>query len=179
MLHRIRVIGGGMHKAVEQFVERMGIMLEADGVPRIAGRIFGFLMVHAGAYSLDDLAEKLKVSKASVSTNARLMERLGVLERVAAPGDRRDYYQMRGDAWERMLRVAQRKWEGMRRALCEAEESLPGEMAVGRARLLEAESFHRLLGEESERLLERWRTRVGEGDEQDGEVGAELDQPAA
>lgn len=148
-----------MHKAVEQFVERMGVMLEADGVPRIAGRIFGFLLVHPSAFSLDELAEQLKVSKASVSTNARLLEQLGVVERIAAPGDRRDYYQMGGDAWERMLRVAQRKWEAMRRVLREAGRSLPEEMAVGRVRLLEAEGFHRLLEEESERVIQRWRHR--------------------
>jgi DNA-binding transcriptional regulator GbsR (MarR family) len=146
-----------MHKAVQQFVERMGVMMEADGMPRIAGRIFGFLLVHTGAFSLDELAEQLQVSKASVSTNARLLEQLGVIERIAAPGDRRDYYQMEDDAWARMLHVAQRRWEGMRRALREAGDALPEGMDVGRERLLEAERFHVLLAEESERLMERWR----------------------
>jgi DNA-binding transcriptional regulator GbsR (MarR family) len=163
-----------MNKAVEQFVERMGLMMEADGMPRIAGRIFGFLLVHAGAYSLDDLAERLRVSKASVSTNARLLEQVGIVERTAAPGDRRDYYQVGDDAWERMLHVAQRKWESMRRVLRDAEQSLPGEMKVGRARLLEAERFHKLLQEESERLIARWRDG-GERDEADPEIR----QPAA
>ena len=40
-----------------------------------------------------DLAEKLRVSKASASTNARLLEELGILAHTARPGDRRDYYQ--------------------------------------------------------------------------------------
>jgi DNA-binding transcriptional regulator GbsR (MarR family) len=165
-----------MHNSVEQFVERMGLMMETDGMPRIAGRIFGFLLVHGGAYSLDELAEQLRVSKASVSTNARLLEQLGIVERTAAPGDRRDYYRMGSDAWERMLRVAQRKWESMRRVLREAESALPTEMTVGRERLLEAEAFHRLLEEESERLIARWRDRPsGLG----AESGEGLRQPAA
>ncbi len=163
-----------MDKAVEQFVERMGLMMEADGLPRIAGRIFGFLLVHAGAFSLDDLAERLRVSKASVSTNARLLEQVGIVERTAAPGDRRDYYQVGDDAWERMLHVAQRKWESMRRVLRDAERSVPAEMKVGRARLLEAERFHCLLHEESERLLVRWR----EG-EQRRDANPVVRQPAA
>lgn len=164
-----------MNERVQQFVERMGVTMEADGLPRIAGRIFAFVLLHAGAFTLDELAERLQVSKASVSTNARLLERLGMLERIAAPGDRRDYYQLGGDAWERMLRVAQRKWDGMRRMLEEAESSLPPEMEVGRGRLREAERFHRLLVEESERVLASWRS----GDRSDEGVPGGRRQPAA
>jgi len=149
-----------MHQAVQQFVERMGLMLEADGMPRIAGRIFGFLLVNAEAYSLDELARQLQVSKASVSTNARLLEQLGIVEQIAVPGDRRDYYRMGPDAWERMLRTAQRKWESMRQILSSAEESLPLDMAVGRERLLQAESFHLLLHQEAEQLIVRWRQQA-------------------
>ena len=60
-----------MHQTVADFVERMGLTLEGEGLPRIAGRLFGFLLVHPEAYSLDELAERLQVSKASISTNAR------------------------------------------------------------------------------------------------------------
>ncbi|CAN5797230.1 hypothetical protein BH23GEM6_BH23GEM6_02310 [soil metagenome] len=162
-----------MHKAVEQFVGRMGMMLEADGMPRIAGRIFGFLLLNAEAYSLDELARQLRVSKASVSTNARLLEQLGIVERLAVPGDRRDYYRMGTDAWERMLRTAQRKWEVMRQTLREAEASLPQEMAVGRERLLQAELFHLLLEEESEQLIVRWRQKTM------GNSTIRADKPAA
>jgi DNA-binding transcriptional regulator GbsR (MarR family) len=42
--------------------------------------------------SLDEMAEQLQVSKASVSANARLLETIGMIERVTKPGDRRDYY---------------------------------------------------------------------------------------
>ena len=63
-----------MHRAVEEFVERMAVTLEGHGLPRIAGRLFAFLLVNGEAVSLDELAEELQVSKASVSTNARLLE---------------------------------------------------------------------------------------------------------
>ncbi|MBA2573067.1 MAG: hypothetical protein H0V06_08480, partial [Gemmatimonadetes bacterium] len=57
-----------MEPAVEQFVERMGLFFEDDGHPRIAGRMFGFMLLSPEPCSLDDLAEQLQVSKASVST---------------------------------------------------------------------------------------------------------------
>ena len=57
----------------------MGVALESDGLPRIAGRIFGLLLVSEDARSLDDLAAELRVSKGSVSTNARLLEQRGLV----------------------------------------------------------------------------------------------------
>ena len=48
-----------MDAQTEDFIENMGLSLEADGLPRIAGRIFGLLLVSEGALSLDDLASEL------------------------------------------------------------------------------------------------------------------------
>ncbi|HSJ23473.1 MAG TPA: MarR family transcriptional regulator [Longimicrobiales bacterium] len=146
-----------MHEAAREFVERMGLHLEADGMPRSAGRIFGHMMLAAAPCSLDELAEALQVSKASVSTNARLLEQIGLLERTTELGDRRDFYRMRPDAWERMLLIARRRWEAMQGLLAQAELSLPEGMDCARSRLCEAARFHDLLMEEADLLLERWR----------------------
>jgi DNA-binding MarR family transcriptional regulator len=148
-----------MHQTVEEFIERMALTLESEGLPRIAGRIFGFLLVHPEAYSLDELAEQLQVSKASVSTNARHLVEHGILERMSSPGDRRDYYRMDIDAWAGMLRNAQQKWGAMRELLTAGAASLPEEMETGRARLIDAEQFHLLLLDGVERMIERWERR--------------------
>jgi DNA-binding transcriptional regulator GbsR (MarR family) len=50
--------------------------------------------------SLDDMASYLDVSKAAVSTNIRLLERWKVVRRVYNRGDRKNYYEIRGDLWE-------------------------------------------------------------------------------
>jgi DNA-binding MarR family transcriptional regulator len=152
-----------MHDSVAEFVERMGLTLEGEGLPRIAGRIFGFLLIHADAYSLDDLAEQLQVSKASISTNARQLEEHGILERMSTPGDRRDYYRMAPDAWEGMLRTAQQKWNAMRMLLTASAASLPEGMEAAHARLIEAEQFHLLLLDGVERMIERWGRRQAAG----------------
>jgi biotin operon repressor len=78
---------------------------EEDGLPRIAGRIFGFLLLEPDACSLDDMASALGVSKASVSTDARQLERLGLIERVGKAADRRDYYRIAPDMPVRALRL--------------------------------------------------------------------------
>jgi DNA-binding transcriptional regulator GbsR (MarR family) len=87
----------------EQFVEKLGRFFEAEGAPRTAGRILGLMLLTSGELALDEIAERLQVSKASVSTNARQMEVAGVLERCSHPGDRRDYYRVPDDIAARLL----------------------------------------------------------------------------
>lgn len=90
----------------EDFIELMGRHLEEEGMPRIAGRLMGALILNEEEASLDELAEQLHVSKASVSSNARLLENMGVAERVTLPGDRRDFYRLAPNAEELALQRA-------------------------------------------------------------------------
>lgn len=166
-----------MHDSVADFVEKMGMVLEGEGLPRIAGRIFGFLLVHPEAFSLDQLAEQLRVSKASISTNARHLEQHGILERTSEPGNRRDYYRMAPDAWEGMLRAAEQKWTTMRVLLTAGAASLPDEMEEARARLIEAEQFHLLLLDGLERMTERWARRHAAGTTGRGATTVNEEQP--
>jgi DNA-binding transcriptional regulator GbsR (MarR family) len=89
--------------AAVELVEKMGLEFEADGGPRIAGRILGYLLLSPQPRSLDRMARDLLVSKTSASTNARLLERRGALERVSRPGDRRDFYRISPNLHLRIL----------------------------------------------------------------------------
>jgi len=156
-----------MDEAVQQFVERMALICEREGMPRIAGRIFGYLMATDQTLSLDDLAEQLQASKASVSTNARMLEQFGMIERVSVLGDRRDFYRVQDDPWEQMLRVAQGRWRDMVQLFSDAAQRLPE--PAGRGRAAQAEEFHTLLLRECDALIDRWHTlrpagRTAEGD---------------
>lgn len=147
-----------MDDSVLQLVERMGMICEKEGMARGAGRIFGLLLVSDGPVSLDELTEKLQASKAAVSTNCRMLEQFGMIHRVGVLGDRRDFYRVENDPWEKMLRVAQSRWRDMQRTFAEAREQLPPALAAGHRRLDQAERFHELLIGECDSLLERWRT---------------------
>ena len=157
-----------MHESVRRFIERMGLVCEKEGMSRSAGRIFGLLLACDGPFSLDEIAELLQVSKASVSTNARMLEQMGFIERVTEPGDRRDFYRAEGDPWERMLSIAQTRWQDMLTTFAEAQHAFPAENSPGRERIARAERFHRLLLDESEELLGRWRELRGREDEAAG-----------
>lgn len=108
----------------QDFVERMGLLVEADGLPRIGGRLFGLLILSDQPRSLDELADSLGVSKASISTDARRLLERGVVERVTRPGDRRDYYRLAPDFYRRTLEHRLAKWARFGQAVAECRARL-------------------------------------------------------
>ena len=78
---------------IDRFIEEMGLCAQTDGAPRIAGRILGYLLVEGEARTLRQMSQALKISKASASTNARLLELRGMVRRVSPAGKRGDAYQ--------------------------------------------------------------------------------------
>jgi DNA-binding transcriptional regulator GbsR (MarR family) len=93
-----------LEPADEAFVERVGRFFEGDAAPRTSGRLLGLLLLAPGELSIDEMAERLRVSRASVSTNARQLETFGVVERVSHLGDRRDFYRIAPDLERTLLR---------------------------------------------------------------------------
>ncbi len=87
-----------------RFVDDMGLVLETDGRPRIAGLILGWLLICDPPHqSFSDLVAALGVSKGSVSSMTRLLMESGMIERHAVHGDRQAYFRIAPDAWVRVL----------------------------------------------------------------------------
>jgi DNA-binding transcriptional regulator GbsR (MarR family) len=85
---------------------------------------------------------------------------LGLIERVSSLGDRRDFYRVGDDPWERMLRAAQGRYRDMIQVFEEAQESFPAERRVGCERLERAARFHRLVVERVDNLIQSWRDHL-------------------
>lgn len=126
----------------QPYVEHMGRLWESQGLPRIAGRVVGLLALQPDPRTLDDIALALGVSKASVSTDARRLERLGLVTRMSHPGDRRDYYIIAADLPERVVSIKLGEIEELRSAL-EAASGVPNTHPAVRERLRAFSAFHR------------------------------------
>lgn len=63
------------------------------GLPRSLGQIYGLLYLSPQPLSLDDIADGLQISKASVSTGSRQLAAWGAVRQVWVPGARRDYFE--------------------------------------------------------------------------------------
>ncbi len=159
---------GKRNEALSPFVEECGLVFEEFGLPRTSGRIWGWLIVcDPPEQTAKQLARALRVSKGSISTNTRLLERVGMLERVGIPGSRESQHRLVPHAWESVLK---HRIAGTHRMVGLAErgmELLEGGSAERTRRLREKLEFYTFFARELESLLERWqdhRRAMGFGD---------------
>lgn len=138
---------------IARFIEQMGLYAQGDGVPRIAGRLFGYFIVHGGPVSFADLAEALQVSRASVSTNARTLVSIGMIERVTRPGDRQDYYQLAESPFLRMIEAYIARMRAMQEILQQADRTIPQHMAATHRRLGQMSDFYSVAVQSNEQML--------------------------
>lgn len=87
----------------DDFIEQMGIALQHDGMSRTAARILAMLILSEEPAGLDEIADRLQVSKSGVSTNTRDLERMGVIRRSTRPGDRQYYFSVAHGAVNRLV----------------------------------------------------------------------------
>lgn len=152
----------GLDAAGDRFIERMAQLLESDGFARTAGRIFGLLLLTPGPLSQEELAERLQVSRGSVSQETRSLEKIGAIERVSRPGDRRAFYEVSDRMHDRMLSLRIERFEFTRHALREGMKSAAAEDPRVRRRMERFETFFGVMLETIRRTREEWRSRADE-----------------
>lgn len=143
----------------ETFIERMGLAAESDGLSRIAGRLFGALLLESEPRSLDDFAEQLAVSKASVSTEARRLVERGVAERIGKPGDRRDYYSLTADFFAQIIRFRLGRWAALHRLAREMQTADLEQPRIVRDRLAYIHEVNEFVLARVDEALQEWSDR--------------------
>lgn len=150
-----------MDPRTSRFTDRVASLFEHDGLPPIAGRIFALLLVSEEARSLDQLSDDLGISKASASTNARLLAQFGLIEPVRRPGSRRDYYRTADDLFERSMGRWLDRWREFTDVIGEGRRTLPLGSPEVRRRLDRYEDALRFMADAIGRAMERWRAIPG------------------
>lgn len=142
------------------FIEQVGHACQADGFTHIAGRVFGLLLISAEPCSLDDMAEILAVSKASVSTEARRLLERDVVLRHALEGDRRDYYEIAPDFFRALMNVRVAHWSRMHDLSTATLERMPDLQPGVRDRLGYVNTATDFVLELIDSALAHWHERV-------------------
>ena len=107
------------------FIEKTGLVTQAEGLPRIAGRVFGMLIYDGDVVSFGDLATKLQVSRASISTSIRILEERGLVKRLTKPGERQDFFQLAPNPYATMLEGIQNRNRAIQNDIAETIARLP------------------------------------------------------
>lgn len=141
----------------KHFIEDVGLYFEQAGHPRMAGRILGCLLISDPPYlSATELADLLQASKGSLSTMTRLLMQMGLLERAAVPGERRDYFRLKPGAWTQLVRQEVYELAALRQLTERGLGLLQGQDSEIKQRLEDAHDLFAFLEREYPVLIERW-----------------------
>lgn len=140
-----------------EFIEEIGLAMESQGMPRMAGRILGaLLMADPPEQSAEQLANVLQASRGSISTMTRLLEAPGLIERVSKPGDRKVYYRNRPDAWFQATRDQVTSITAMKRLAEKGLRLLEGANPEVRLGVEEMHEFLAFWEREMPAVLDHW-----------------------
>lgn len=138
----------------DSMLDGLGQLADYLGFSKVMGQLYGTLLMNDGPLSLDDLMERLNISKASVSMNMRSLELLGIVRQVWVRGGsgRRKYYEAETDFWQIVINILKgREMRDIERTISVLDENSQ--------RLLKVRSS---LPEDEQRIAQVYIERMGQ-----------------
>jgi DNA-binding transcriptional regulator GbsR (MarR family) len=140
----------------KHFIEDISLYFEQMGLPRMAGRVLGVLLISdPPEQSLNDLCEFLQASKSALSTNTRLLTEMGLIDRVPSSKPREVAFRFKAGGWVVFIRMRLRLWASLHQIAEHGLDLLQGEPPALRERLQEAHDMFSQIEEELPALLRR------------------------
>lgn len=137
--------------------EKLALTLAEGGLQRMTARVLAALLfTEQETMTAGEIAETLAISSGSVSTAIKSLGTVGLIERVPAPGSRREHFRLRDGAWATLM-SGQNAMIGSMRKAAEEGITVAGEGSLAGARLTEMRDFYDYLWRELPALIERWR----------------------
>lgn len=147
--------------AHQEVAEELAVVLSGHGMQRMTARVLAALLFsEQPTTTMGELAERLKASSGAISTAVKMLSAVGLVERVPAPGSRRDHYRLRDDAWA----VQYTNQNEVTLAVLKAAEAgidATADGSLARQRLIQMRDFYTFLMAEIPALLDRWHRRSG------------------
>jgi DNA-binding transcriptional regulator GbsR (MarR family) len=89
----------------KKLVERIGVFYEQQGLPPAVARVSGLLMVSDRLeLTFEEIHSTLNISKSAASNAINLLLNTHRLEYITKPGDRKRYFKVCFENWEKMLK---------------------------------------------------------------------------
>jgi hypothetical protein len=90
--------------ALQRFIDEVGLYSERAGLPLLAGRILGWLLVaDPPLQPLTRVSAGLGTSRGIIRLAAQPLIHLGIVELVNPPGDENEYFRLSMAGWSRMV----------------------------------------------------------------------------
>jgi DNA-binding transcriptional regulator GbsR (MarR family) len=142
-----------------RFIESIALYYENYGIPRIAGRMFGLLLLNTRPLSAEQISQILGASLSSVSTNIRALISNGWAEKVTLPGDRVTYYQFSPHAWEQVMERRRQSFAPLKAMADNMTSALPADDPA-RQQMQQLSDWASLLMQHYETLITTWQAQL-------------------
>lgn len=91
---------------IRECIEKFGVYYQRSGHQPMMGRLLAYLMVAEPPHkSFEEITESLLSSKSAVSNTLNMLIYMGIVDYVKMSGDRRRYFRLHPDAWDRLLQA--------------------------------------------------------------------------
>jgi DNA-binding transcriptional regulator GbsR (MarR family) len=113
--------------AHDSMLDGLGQLANYFGFNKVMGQLYGALLLSSRPLCLDDMVERLGISKANVSMNMRTLENMGMVRQVWVRGSsgRRKFYEAETDFWQIITNIISgREMRDVDRALAVMEENV-------------------------------------------------------
>ncbi|WP_345362018.1 MULTISPECIES: GbsR/MarR family transcriptional regulator [Saccharopolyspora] len=143
--------------AMSEWIEQMAAHFEAsEGMPLIAGRVLAFLLIcDPPERTAAELSLALSASSGSISTNVRLLMRLGIVSKTTRQGREAALYRVEEDRWPELVQQRMRRVTGLEELTEQGLRMFSGQGERAR-RLRTVHEFYRWLAGEMPELWRRW-----------------------
>lgn len=148
----------GLTPELRQFVEDLGLCYESEGLPRMAGRLMGWLLVCEPSHqTAAELAEGLNASAGSISSASRILLQCGLVEKIGIPGQRSAAFRIRTGAWTDRMQAHLQKNLTLKSLADRGLRLMEDRSPEARRRLEELRDFEAFVAREMPALIERWK----------------------
>lgn len=93
----------------DRFILEWGRMSSSWGINRTMAQIHALLLITGRPHSMDEIVDRLGISRGNASMNLRDLMDWGVVQRFRRPGDRKDIYVTDPDPWKMVIRVVRER----------------------------------------------------------------------
>ena len=151
-------------KSIEEYVEKLGMFFEGLGLPRMAGRIFAWLLIcEPPDQTAAQIEKALDASSGSISTNLRMLTHFDMVEKIGVPGDRAAHYIVRPGSLLRAIDRKIRAIEDLKSLLSRGIELLEDRPPESKERLREVLDIYDFFQQEMKNMVRKYRKQEKSG----------------
>ena len=151
------------------YAEQVGMTLAGLGMTPAYGKLLGWLLIcEPPGQSLGQMSEALGLSKGSVSTGMRVLERIGLVRRAVVPGARGHVYEASPDGLVEMASQAGAQYATIRRLMERGLALLDNDRSPRADRLRVSRDFYAFIEREVPKLLQEFKRQYTKEGESDG-----------